>query len=231
MSKRLVAAGLAVWLGLICLPNLPGLEPAPDAAPAAAPGTVAFTEIAPVQPALPTEYIPTDKMTPSPDAAPAPAPVDPARSGAAPAKTPQTTAPPAKSPSRGGAVNPSPGLAGEMLSLLNAERANNGLPALILDKRLSDGAYLKSKDMGINGYFSHTSPTYGSPFQMMKSRGITYRVAAENIARNRSVSAAHTAFMNSAGHRANILDASFRKVGLGFYQQGKDLYVTQWFTN
>jgi len=122
-------------------------------------------------------------------------------------------------------------MASEMLKLMNAERARQGLAALALDSRLSNGAYLKSKDMGVNQYFSHTSPTYGSPFQMMKSLGITYRAAAENIARNRTVAGAHTAFMNSPGHRDNVLDDSYRKVGLGFYQQGKDLYVTQWFTN
>lgn len=119
----------------------------------------------------------------------------------------------------------------EMLGYINAERAKVKAPALSLDKALCDGAYLKSKDMAVNGYFSHTSPTYGSPFEMMKSLGITYRAAGENIAKNSSVKGAHDAFMNSSGHRANILNTSFKKVGLGFYSYNNYLYVTQWFTN
>jgi len=119
----------------------------------------------------------------------------------------------------------------EMLGYINSARAQANLSPLTLDSRLCDGAYLKSQDMAVNGYFSHTSPTYGSPFDMMKNLGITYRTAAENIARNSSVLAAHNAFMNSSGHRANILNPAYNRIGLGFYQKGSDLFVTQWFTN
>lgn len=118
-----------------------------------------------------------------------------------------------------------------MLGYINAERASANLPSLTLDQKLCQGAYLKSRDMAVNGYFSHTSLTYGSPFEMMKSQGITYRTAGENIAKNTSVKGAHNAFMNSAGHKANILNPGFGKLGLGFYQEGQYLYVTQWFTN
>ncbi len=119
----------------------------------------------------------------------------------------------------------------EMLSLLNAERANAGAAPLGLDQDLNSGAYLKSKDMAVNGYFDHSSPGYGSPFDMMKSLGITYHRAAENIALNSSVKGAHDAFMNSPGHKANIIDSGFNKVGLGFYWSGSSLYITQWFTD
>jgi len=119
----------------------------------------------------------------------------------------------------------------EMLGYINADRTANGLSPLTLDKSLCNGAYLKSKDMAENNYFSHTSPTYGSPFNMMQNLGISYSAAGENIALNTSVKGAYDAFMNSSGHRANILGASFGKVGLGFYQEGNYLYVTQWFTN
>lgn len=119
----------------------------------------------------------------------------------------------------------------EMLGYINAERAKAGAAPLTLSQSLSNGAYLKSKDMAVNGYFDHNSPTYGSPFDMMKSLGITYSTAGENIAKNTSVKGAHDAFMNSPGHRANILNANFAKIGLGFYQSGGYLYVTQWFTN
>lgn len=119
----------------------------------------------------------------------------------------------------------------EMLGYINSARAEANLSPLTLDSELCQGAYLKSQDMAVNGYFSHTSPTYGSPFDMMKGLGITYRTAAENIARNGSVSGAHKALMNSSGHKANILNPAFNKIGLGFYQKGSDVFVTQWFTN
>ena len=242
MVKRLITVGMAVWLGFICVNTLPVFSPAPVSDPV----TVAVTEntsappvSAPEAAPAPAAPIVTPDVAPAPQPEPNPAPqpapnsqkqpdANVSRSGSTAVKTP---APATPAPSRGTEAKNSPAMAREMLNLINAERAQQGLAALVLDSRLSNGAYLKSKDMGINQYFSHTSPTYGSPFQMMKSLGITYRAAAENIARNRTVSAAHTAFMNSPGHRDNILDDSYRKVGLGFYQQGKDLYVTQWFTN
>jgi len=119
----------------------------------------------------------------------------------------------------------------EMLGYINSERAKVKLPPLTLNAKLSEGAYLKSKDMAENGYFEHNSPTYGTPFAMMKSLDISYRNAAENIAYHQSVLSAHNAFMNSPGHRANILNPAFRKLGLGIYKNGADIYVTQWFTD
>jgi uncharacterized protein YkwD len=119
----------------------------------------------------------------------------------------------------------------QMLGHINKERARFDLAPLVLNKQLSAGAYYKSKDMAVNRYFEHLSPTYGSAFAVMKNMGITYRCAAENIAINRSVKAAHQAFMKSPGHRSNILDPQYFKVGLGFYRRGSSLYVTQWFTD
>jgi len=147
-----------------------------------------------------------------------------------PSITPAKTLPaPAPEPA---VVNESPStMQQEMLGYINAERAKANSPALVLDMKLSDGANLKSKDMALNGYFDHTSPTYGTPIDMMKSLGISYRMAGENIAKHTSVKGAHEAFMNSPGHRANILNTSFKKIGLGFYSYGHYLYVTQWFTN
>ncbi|MDD4835438.1 MAG: CAP domain-containing protein, partial [Lutispora sp.] len=119
----------------------------------------------------------------------------------------------------------------EMLGYINAERTANGVAPLTLTKTLSNGAYLKSKDMAVNNYFSHTSPTYGTPFDMMKSLGISYSAAGENIALNTSIKGAHDAFMNSSGHRANILNTGFANIGLGIYQKDNYIYITQWFTN
>lgn len=130
----------------------------------------------------------------------------------------------------GSTVNAS-AMQAEMLGYINEAQAQAGLHALKLDAKLCEGATLKSQDMAANNYFSHQSPTYGSPFEMMRSLGISYRYAGENIAKHMSVKSAHEGFMNSPGHRANILNKNFNKVGLGFVKQGNYLYVTQWFTD
>jgi uncharacterized protein YkwD len=84
----------------------------------------------------------------------------------------------------------------EMIQLLNKERADKGLSPLQVDMKLENVARVKAQDMVKNGYFNHNSPTYGTPFQMMKSFGINYRSAAENLAQNWTVSAGHKMLMN-----------------------------------
>lgn len=116
----------------------------------------------------------------------------------------------------------------EVVRLVNIERQKKGLSDLSYDWQLSRVARYKSQDMKDNNYFSHTSPTYGSPFQMMKSFGISYRSAGENIARGQaSPEAVVNAWMNSSGHRANILNSSFTHIGVGYVADGK--YWTQMF--
>jgi uncharacterized YkwD family protein len=116
----------------------------------------------------------------------------------------------------------------KVVDLTNQERAKNGLPALKVDLTLSKMAHEKSRDMSANGYFSHTSPTYGSPFDMMKKYGITYRYAGENIAMGqRTPEEVVKAWMNSEGHRKNILSANFNYIGVGYVSQGN--YWTQEF--
>lgn len=116
----------------------------------------------------------------------------------------------------------------EVIRLVNIERANNGLKPLTEDWELSRVARYKSQDMRDNNYFSHTSPVYGSPFDMIKSFGITYRSAGENIARGQKTpEAVVRAWMNSSGHRANILNASYNKIGVGYVADGK--FWTQMF--
>ena len=116
----------------------------------------------------------------------------------------------------------------KVVTLVNAERAKYGLSALKISLELTNGARLKSLDMHDRRYFSHTSPTYGSPFAMMKSLGITYRTAGENIARGYSTAdAVVKAWMNSESHRANILNASYTEIGVGYIADGN--YCTQWF--
>ena len=117
----------------------------------------------------------------------------------------------------------------KVVELVNIERAANGLSALNLNSGLSDVARAKSQDMCDNKYFSHTSPTYGSPFDMMKSFGISYRTAGENIAMGyRTPEAVVDGWMNSPGHRANILNNSFTQIGVGYVASGN--YWTQMFT-
>ena len=116
----------------------------------------------------------------------------------------------------------------EVVRLVNKERTQRGLKELTYDWQLSRVARYKSQDMSDNNYFSHTSPTYGSPFEMMKSFGISYRSAGENIAKGQATpEAVVNAWMNSSGHRANILSTSFTKIGVGYVAKGK--YWTQMF--
>ena len=109
----------------------------------------------------------------------------------------------------------------ETFNLINQQRAKNGLPALKIDPELQRVARIKAEDMVNNNYFSHTSPTYGSPFDMMKKFGISYKTAGENIAGNSNNSSAVTAWMNSEGHRANILNNSFNYTGVGVVKGSK----------
>ncbi|ODA39901.1 CAP domain-containing protein [Desulfosporosinus sp. BG] len=102
-----------------------------------------------------------------------------------------------------------------MLDLINQERSKAGVVQLKIDPQLQKMAQTKSNEMVTKSYFSHTSPTYGSPFDMMKTFGINYTSAGENIAGNSSVDAAHTALMNDPPHKENILNSSFNYIGIG----------------
>ncbi|MBR3673468.1 MAG: SH3 domain-containing protein [Clostridia bacterium] len=109
----------------------------------------------------------------------------------------------------------------EVFNLINTQRANNGLSALQMDEETQKVARIKAQDMVNNNYFSHTSPTYGSPFDMLKSFKISYKSAGENIAGNSSNSGAVNAWMNSDGHRANILNSSYNYTGIGVVSSPK----------
>ena len=116
----------------------------------------------------------------------------------------------------------------EVIRLVNEQRAQNGLKPLTANWELSRVARYKSQDMADNRYFSHTSPTYGTPFQMIKAFGISFRSAGENIAYGqRTPQAVVNAWMNSSGHRANILSSSYTQIGVGYVANGN--YWTQMF--
>lgn len=115
----------------------------------------------------------------------------------------------------------------DVLSLVNAEREKQGLSSLTLSSKLTAVANEKARDMAENNYFSHTSPTYGSPFQMLQQYGIRYRTAGENIAAGqRTPEEVMQSWMNSSGHRANILNSAYTEIGIGYYAGGS--YGTEW---
>ena len=109
----------------------------------------------------------------------------------------------------------------EVFNLINAKRTSAGLSALKIDNEVQNVARIKAQDMVDSNYFSHTSPTYGSPFDMMKNFGIKYKAAGENIAGNSSNSGAVNAWMNSEGHRANILSNNFNYTGIAVVKSPK----------
>lgn len=109
----------------------------------------------------------------------------------------------------------------EVFNLINNQRTKNGLSALKIDPEVQNVARIKAQDMVNNNYFDHNSPTYGTPFNMLNSFKISYKTAGENIAGNSSNSAAVTAWMNSSGHKANILNSSFNYTGIGVVNGSK----------
>ena len=105
----------------------------------------------------------------------------------------------------------------QVVSLVNSERAAQGIAALQNDSKLSEIAQQKAEDMAKNQYFSHTAPTYGSAFDMLKAAGYSYKTAGENIAMGqKSAASVMDGWMHSSGHRANILHTSYEKIGVGY---------------
>ena len=142
-------------------------------------------------------------------------------------KTPAPTQPaPKPEPTKPSPTQPAPEPSGltaeerEMVTLVNQERAKAGLKPLAVDMRLVKLARMKSQDMINKKYFGHQSPTYGSPFDMMKREGITYRTAGENLAGASTVTRAHDLLMQSSGHRKNILNPAFTHIGIGVIKGG-----------
>ena len=125
-----------------------------------------------------------------------------------------------------------PDLEARMLELVNAERAAAGLPALAPDPEMTGVARKHSADMFARGYFAHQTPEGLSPFDRMKRDSVSFRTAGENLALAPTLSVAHTGLMNSPGHRANILQPAFGRLGIGIMDGGRrGLMVTQNFRN
>jgi len=172
---------------------------------------------------LKTIYQPTTVVTPAPTPVPAPAP--------APVPTPTPIPAPAPAPTSSGIPILTGITADEqlMVNMINQERIAAGVNPVQLDLRLASVGRAKANDMKANNYFSHTSPTYGSPWAMMQQAGITVRWAGENISGNKSVAGSMASLMQSPGHRANILDPRFTHVGVGiaYGSANGNLYVQE----
>jgi len=112
-----------------------------------------------------------------------------------------------------------------MLELVNKARAEAGVAPLQFDAELQKVARLKAEDMVKNNYFSHNSPTYGSPFDMMRQFNISFKTAGENIAGNQTVEGAFKAWMGSEGHKKNILNGNFNYTGIGIVQSKTYGYI------
>lgn len=125
-----------------------------------------------------------------------------------------------KAPGAPGTIGEAPGdFEARVVDLVNQERAKAGLEPLKYRADVAKVAEEKSRDMVIRGYFSHRSPRYGSPFDMLKQFGISYRTAGENIAQGqRTPEEVTRSWMNSSGHRANILNRNFDAIGVGYYE-------------
>ena len=116
----------------------------------------------------------------------------------------------------------------EVIRLVNDIRKQNGLSPLTANWELSRVARYKSQDMVDNRYFAHNSPTYGTPFEMIRAFGLSFRTAGENIAYGYATpQKVVDGWMNSSGHRANILNASYKQIGVGYVAKGN--YWTQMF--
>lgn len=147
----------------------------------------------------------------------------------------KSNTPTSTKPSTGGTSTSNSSLSAieqEVVRLVNIERQKAGLKLLVADTKLSSVARIKSQDMRDNNYFDHQSPKYGSPFDMMKKFGISYRTAGENIAAGQTTAQqVMDSWMNSPGHRANILSDKFTKIGVGYVKGGSyGTYWTQQFT-
>jgi uncharacterized protein YkwD len=165
--------------------------------------------------------VPDPGATPTPGVWPTPKP------GKTPAPTPTTA--------------PASDLAGAeaiVFQQTNAERAKTGAKALVSDPALNALARSRSEDMVNRNYFDHVTPDGKKVFDMLKEMGFAYTTAGENIAYNsypisQSPQQVMTAWMNSSGHKANILNTRYGRIGVGAYKRAKDgaIFYTQVFTN
>lgn len=116
----------------------------------------------------------------------------------------------------------------QLLDLVNSARASEGKAPLEYDPHVAKVAQLKAQDLLTSNYFDHVSPTYGGPSEMLTQFGINWTASGENIAAGQlTVDEVHEGWMNSPGHRENIMGEMFTHIGFGFVEGGGD-YGTYW---
>ena len=108
----------------------------------------------------------------------------------------------------------------EIVRLTNLERKSQGLSEVRLDSNLSAAAAQKAADMVARDYWAHVSPVGTQPWYFVSNSGYAYKYAGENLALAPDVIRAHNGLMNSEGHRRNILDPAFKKIGIGAIDGG-----------
>lgn len=174
---------------------------------------------------------PTAKPTAAPTAKPTATPVPTVQPTATPAPTAKPTAKPTATPTTAPNISSESAMEDEVLRLVNEERTSRGLNALKRASDLDALARAHSADMINRHFFDHNNPDGQSPFDRMRAAGISYRAAAENIASGqRSAAAVMNAWMNSSGHRKNILNATYTEIGIGAVKSsGGTIYWTQEF--
>ena len=147
----------------------------------------------------------------------APAPAKPTTTAPVATKPPTTAPAPVKPTTTAPAANSLGAYENQVVTLVNQERAKAGLAPLKINTKLAGVAERKAEDLRDKNYFAHNSPTYGSPFDMMKQFGITYTSAGENIAKGQKTPAeVMNGWMNSPGHKANIMNANYTEIGVGY---------------
>ena|GEM_PF-3243190 len=164
------------------------------------------------------------KSTPASTPAPTPAPTQ--------KPTPAPTPRPTRAPATDGHYTIGSASAQELeaLKYINEDRARQGVPTLVMDNKLAALARMKSQDMLSNNYFAHTSPTLGNAATMLRNNGYSFNSVGENISKHSTVIKSHAALMSSDGHRRNILNSSWQKVGIGIVLDGNgSVYMTQLF--
>lgn len=120
----------------------------------------------------------------------------------------------------------------KMLTMVNAERAKVGAPALKMEAKITAVARAHSRDMFMRRYFSHYTPEGTDAGDRLSDGGVNYTVAGENLAYSPDVETAHTGLMNSPEHKKNILDPQFERIGIGIISTSSyGIMVTQNFTN
>jgi len=118
----------------------------------------------------------------------------------------------------------------QLLDLVNREREERGLSSLKVDQELTRLARKKSQCLIDNNYFAHESPTYGSPADMIRNAGISFRLASENLGRGGNIEGIFHSFMGSTGHKNNIVNERYNYTGIGIiYEPGRGYLVTQLF--